>query len=77
MSAIDAEAFVPRTQNSFRADQVAKLFSCSANHIVKLIKQGEIAVPEESIANAPSGPSILVPRESIVDFGSGLLWIIL
>jgi hypothetical protein len=68
MSTIDAESFVPNTQRSFRADQVAQLFSASANHIVNLIKSGEIVVPEESIASAPSGPSILVPRESIVDF---------
>jgi hypothetical protein len=71
MTAIDADAFVPRTQNSFRADQVAKLFPCSANHIVKLIKHGEIVVPKERIDTAPSGASILVPRESIVDFVRG------
>jgi hypothetical protein len=64
----DPESFVPSTQRNYRADQVAKLFSCSVNHVVKLIKQREIILPEESIASAPSGPSILVPRESIVDF---------
>lgn len=68
MSAIDAETLVPRTQNSFRVDQVAEFFSVTVNHILKLIKQGEIVVPKERIASAPSGASMLVPRENLVQF---------
>ena len=68
MTALDADTFVPRGQSSFHVDQVAKLFCCTVNHILNLIKHGEIVVPKERIDSAPSGASILVPRESIVDF---------
>jgi hypothetical protein len=68
MSAFDADTFVPRSQQSFRVDQVAKLFAVTVNHILNLIKQAEIVVPQERINSAPSGASILVPRASIVDF---------
>ena len=65
---VDPESFVPQTQQAFRVDQVAKLFQVSVNHVLNLIKQGEIVVPEERIDSAPSGPSMLVPRANIVDF---------
>lgn len=64
----DPESFVPQTQRSFRVDQVAELFEVTVNHIVRLIKHGEIVVPKERIESAPSGASILVQRESIVRF---------
>lgn len=64
----DAESFVPQTQRSFRVDQVAELLEVTVNHILNLIKHGEIVVPKEQIDSAPSGASILVPRESIVRF---------
>jgi len=67
-SQFDPESFVPRTQNSFRVDQVAELFAVTVNHILNLIKQGEIVVPKERIDSAPSGASILVPRQSLVRF---------
>ena len=65
---IDPENMIPRTQRQFRVDQVAKHFEVSVAHVWNLIKQGEIVVPQERIASAPSRSSILVPRESLVDF---------
>jgi hypothetical protein len=64
----DAESFVPRTQRSFRVDQIAKLLTVTVNHILTLIKEGEIVVPKERIDSAPSGASILIPREGLVHF---------
>jgi hypothetical protein len=68
MNGIDAETFVPRTQNSFRVDQVAELLAVTVNHVLNLIKQRAIVVPKERIDSALSGASILVPRESLVRF---------
>lgn len=70
MNGVDPETVIPRTQREFRADQVAKHFAVSVAHIWNLIKQGEIVVPQERIASAPSRASILVPRASLVDFVS-------
>jgi predicted DNA-binding transcriptional regulator AlpA len=67
-SRFDPESFVPHTQRAFRVDQIAELLVVTVNHILNLIKQGEIAVPKERIDSAPSGASILVPRESLVRF---------
>jgi hypothetical protein len=64
----EAESFVPRTQRAFRVDQIAELLAVTVNHVLNLIKQREIIVPKERIDSAPSGASILVPRESIVRF---------
>jgi hypothetical protein len=68
MSYLDAESFVPDTQRSYRVDQIAELLAVTVNHILNLIKQGELVVPKERIDSAPSGASILVPRESFVHF---------
>jgi hypothetical protein len=76
MSATDAppslwanyETLIPQNQSAFRADQVAKIFHVSAQHVFNLIQEGEIVVPQERIESAPSRSSILIPRESLVDF---------
>jgi hypothetical protein len=68
MSLLDADELIPRTQAVFRVDQIAKQLQCSVNHIFNLITEGEIVVPQERIASASSRASILVDRESIVDF---------
>lgn len=62
------EDMIPRTQRTFRVDQVAEIFCVSVAHIFNLITEGEIDVPQERIDSAPSRGSILVPRDSLCDF---------
>lgn len=65
---IDPEEYVPRTQNAFRVDQAAKMFCVSVSHVFNLIIEGEIVVAKERIESSPSRASILIPRESLVNF---------
>lgn len=63
-----AEEFIPRTQQSFRLDQLAEIFEVSVPHLYNLIRAGVILVPAANFDRAPSRASILVPRPSIVAF---------
>jgi hypothetical protein len=62
------EDWFPVARAEFRIDEIAKIFSCSIQHVHNLVKSNEIKVPAENIAKAQSAACILVPRESLVDF---------
>ena len=53
---------------NFPAREVAEILMVSAAHISNLIKDREIIVPQENIDRAASRASIMIPRESLVDF---------
>lgn len=63
-----AEREFPSGRVNFPAREVAPILSISVSHIWNLIKDGEIIVPQENIDRAASRASIMIPRESIVDF---------
>jgi hypothetical protein len=63
----DWESFVP-PDKFMRVQNLARFCVCSSEHIIRLIKSGEIEVPADLQKSAPSGPAMRVPRESIIDF---------
>jgi hypothetical protein len=65
---LDPEKLIPRTQRTFRLDQVAKIFTASVEHLFTLISEGELIVPKKNVRAAKSPACILVPRKNLVDF---------
>jgi hypothetical protein len=61
------QAFHPGRVN-FPAREVAEILRASVSHISNLIKCAEIIVPQENIDRAASRASIIIPRESLIDF---------
>jgi hypothetical protein len=66
-STLDWEKLVPPPA-FMRVNQFAKWLWCTDTHIIRLIRSGEIEVPQELQKSAPSGPSMRIPRASIVKF---------
>jgi hypothetical protein len=65
---VDADSMIPAGRENFRLDEIARCLRCSLEHLWKLVKEGELEVPQENINKAPGKGSILVPRKSLVDF---------
>ena len=65
---LDPSRRVDPNRKSFPVFEIAKDLWCSVQHVLNLIKQGEIRVPQENIDRAKSPAAIQVPREAYVDF---------
>lgn len=63
----DPETWVPSAP-FMRVNTFAKLFSITDRHVVSLIKEGILKVPKKLQESAPSGPSMRIPRASIIKF---------
>lgn len=66
-SSFDPETWLP-SPRFMRVKEFAERMCCSTTHILNLIKDGAIVVPQELKDSAPSGPSMRIPRASLVDF---------
>jgi hypothetical protein len=64
----DPENWIPANRKSFPLFEIACDWYVSVEHLWNLIKEKEIAVPQENIERASSRAAIQVPRESWVDF---------
>ena len=64
---IDPESWVPSTP-FMRVFECAALLSCTANHILDLIRADEIKVPQELKDSAKSGPAMRIPRPALIEF---------
>ena len=71
MSAFDLEALIPKCE-TIAAWRLAKLLSCSKNHIRHLIEGGSIKVPREELARIKRKEKpwtmASIPRESVIEF---------
>ncbi len=72
MSAPRESSFHPETwlppPPFMRVIEFAKRMCCSSKHIINLIRDGAIKVPQELQDSAPSWASMRIPRASLVDF---------
>ncbi len=66
-SSFDPELWVPAPA-FMRVKEFSERMVCSIEHILNLIRDGEIEVPVELQKSAPSGAAMRIPRASLVNF---------
>ncbi len=65
---LDFEAELPPKMDFFPVWFLAKLWHCSAQHVLNLIDTGEMPVPVDLRGKAATKTMIRVPRKSVVEF---------
>ncbi len=66
-SSFDPETWLPPPP-FMRVKEFGERMCCSSKHILNLVRANAIKVPQELQDSAPSGPSMRIPRASLVDF---------